>query len=100
MTKQELIEKIRINAARKSARDENSITKKQAETWLDALCETLAEAMARHDETTLPGIGKLSIKVKPARKGRNPATGETLDLPAKTVPCFTAAKALKDAVNH
>lgn len=51
-----------------------------------------------HGEVTWPGIGKLSVAERAARKGRNPATGEEIDIPAKTVPHFSAAKALKDAV--
>lgn len=50
-------------------------------------------------EITLPGIGKLSVKAKAARTGRNPATGASMEIPAKNVPHFSAAKALKDAVN-
>lgn len=49
-------------------------------------------------EVTLPGIGKLKAVAKPARTGRNPATGEEIEIPAKTAVKFTAAKALKDAV--
>ena len=48
-------------------------------------------------EVTLPGIGKLSVKQSPARIGRNPATGESINIPARNKPHFSAAKALKDA---
>lgn len=50
------------------------------------------------NEVTIHGIGKLKPVAKPARKGRNPATGEEIEIPAKTAVKFTAAKALKDAV--
>lgn len=50
-------------------------------------------------EVTLPGLGKLSVKTSAARTGRNPKTGETLEIAAKNKPHFSAAKALKDAVN-
>ena len=50
-------------------------------------------------EVTLPGIGKLSVKAKPARTGRNPRTGAALEIAARNAPAFSAAKALKDAVN-
>ena len=69
-----------------------------AESMLDALGKVVQEALANGDEVTLPGIGKLTVKQRAGRPGRNPATGEALDIPAKTVPHFSAAKALKDAV--
>lgn len=50
------------------------------------------------NEVTLHGLGKLKPVAKPARTGRNPATGKGIDIPAKTAVKFTAAKALKDAV--
>lgn len=65
------------------------------------LCSLAAVAtreLKRGGEVTLPGLGKLSVKTRAARKGRNPATREEMDIPAKTVPHFSAAKALKDAV--
>lgn len=55
-------------------------------------------ALAGGDEVTLHGLGKLKPVARPARTGRNPATGEEIDIPAKTAVKFTAAKALKDAV--
>lgn len=66
---------------------------------LDAQAEAVQEALAGGGEVTLPGIGKLSVKTSAARKGRNPATGVEMDIPAKTKPHFSAAKALKDAVS-
>jgi DNA-binding protein HU-beta len=68
------------------------------ESVIDALGIVVAEQLAKGGEVTLPGIGKLSVKTSAARKGRNPATGEEMDIPAKRKPAFTAAKALKDAV--
>ena len=49
-------------------------------------------------DVTLPGIGKLSVKHRPARTGRNPKTGESIEIAAKRLPEFTAAKALKDLI--
>lgn len=66
---------------------------------LDAQGEIAQKELAHHGEVTLPGLGKLSVKTRAARKGRNPATREEMDIPAKTVPHFSAAKALKDVVN-
>ncbi len=74
------------------------ITKKQAGVIYETLL-SIAYAGAKDPKGfTLPGLGKL-IKVKrPARKGRNPATGEAIKIPAKTVVKFRLAKAAKDAV--
>ena len=74
------------------------ITKKHAGAIYDTLL-SIAYAGAKDPKgIMLPGLGKL-IKVKrPARKGRNPATGEAIKIPAKTVVKFRLAKAAKDAV--
>ncbi|TFH17502.1 MAG: HU family DNA-binding protein [Lentisphaerales bacterium] len=76
--------------------EEAEITKKQAACALEALVN-MAYKGAK-DGFTIPGLGKL-VKVKrKARMGRNPATGETIKIPAKTVLKFRIAKAAKDAV--
>jgi DNA-binding protein HU-beta len=74
------------------------ISKKQAGEAIDALGEVVGKTLAKGDEVTLPGIGKLAVKTSAARTGRNPATGASMNIPAKKKPAFTAAKALKDAV--
>lgn len=79
--------------------DSKGITKKQAGEDIEALCDVVRTALAKGDEVTLPGIGKLHVERKEASKGRNPRTGEAIDIPAKNVPKFSVAKALKDAVN-
>lgn len=65
---------------------------------LDAQSEIAQKELANGGEIPLHGIGKLTVAEKAARKGRNPATGEEIDIPAKRVPKFSAAKALKDVV--
>lgn len=65
---------------------------------LEAQGEIVQKKLANDGDVTLPGLGKLSVANKAARKGRNPKTGEEMDIPAKRVPKFSAAKALKDAV--
>lgn len=78
---------------------EASLTKKEAEGILKKLGEVVQAELVEGGEVTLPGIGKLHVERKEARKGRNPSTGAAIDIPAKRVPKFSAAKALKDAVN-
>lgn len=65
---------------------------------LDALADVTKGELSKGGEITLPGVGKLSVKKRAARTGRNPSTGATLDIPEKNVPHFSALKALKDAV--
>lgn len=74
------------------------LSKKQTETLLKITGEVITDALAKGDEVTILGIGKLSVTEKAERKGRNPATGAEITIPAKKAPKFTAAKALKDAV--
>jgi len=77
---------------------ETGLAKKDIETVLKAAADTVHTALANGHDITLPSIGKLAVKTSSARKGRNPATGAEIDIPAKKKPHFTAAKALKDAV--
>jgi DNA-binding protein HU-beta len=72
------------------------ITKKQASEALSVLTST-AYSEAKKG-FTIPGIGKLVVAKRKARMGRNPATGEAIKIPAKTVLKFRVAKACKDAV--
>jgi DNA-binding protein HU-beta len=72
------------------------ITKKQSVMFLEALA-SLAYKNAKNT-FTLPGLGKLVLVNRKARQGRNPATGETIQIPAKRVVKFRVAKACKDAV--
>ena len=88
-TKKELIEAL-------AERTQQS--KKDSEAFLDALADGLRDALAQGNDVVLPGIGKFSVKEKPARTGRNPATGETIQIAARKAPVFSVAKALKDAV--
>ncbi len=72
------------------------ITKKDAAEFVETLVE-LAYTEAKNG-FTIPGLGKLVLQNRKARMGRNPATGETIKIPAKTVLKFRIAKAAKDAV--
>ena len=72
------------------------LTKKQVASLLEAITE-IAYAQAKKG-FTLPGVGKLLVVKRKARMGRNPATGEAIKIPAKTVLKFRIAKAAKDAV--
>jgi len=76
--------------------DNNGLTKKQGKEVLECLVG-LAYKEAKNG-FTLPGLGKLVLVKRKARKGRNPQTGETIKIPARKVVKFRMAKACKDAV--
>lgn len=88
MNQAELIERV--------ARASGS-SKKDVEAVLKATGNVAQAVMANGDDMPLPGIGKLSVGHRAARTGRNPSTGAEIEIAAKSVPKFTAAKALKDA---
>jgi DNA-binding protein HU-beta len=74
-------------------------TKKLAEKVFKAFLADIAKTLADGGQVTLPGVGKLSVKKRAARNGRNVATGESIQIPEKNAVAFKVAKQLKDAVN-
>ncbi|MBT8766341.1 HU family DNA-binding protein [Pseudomonas boanensis] len=74
-------------------------TKASVRAVLEQLSEIVNDTLENSDEITLPGIGKLKITERPARTGRNPQTGKTIEIAAKKVVKFVPTKALTDAVN-
>lgn len=74
------------------------LSQPHVEAVLNHLTETAQAELSEGREVVIPGIGKFSTQLREARQGRNPKTGESIDIPAKTVVKFTVAKALKDAV--
>ena len=76
----------------------SGLSRKDIEHALKTAGDVVAAALVEEGEAVLPGLGKLSVTVRAAREGRNPATGATMHIPAKKVPHFSAAKVLKDAV--
>lgn len=73
-------------------------SRKAVEAVLKTTSDVIGATLQEGADVTLPGLGKLSVNQRAARTGRNPKTGETVQIPAKKVPHFAAAKALKDAV--
>jgi len=78
--------------------EKTGVSKKDVVTLWETLVTTAYSEVKKSGEITLPGLGKLVKKNRAARQGRNPATGETIQIPAKTVVKFRVAKAAKDAV--
>jgi DNA-binding protein HU-beta len=74
-------------------------SRKAVEAVLKTAGDVIGSTLGEGGEVTLPGIGKLSVTHTTARTGRNPKTGEAIEIPAKKKPHFSAAKALKDATS-
>jgi DNA-binding protein HU-beta len=89
LTKQELIDIVS---------EKGGITKKESGEILDIILDTITETMKRGEKVALVGFGTFEPKVRKAREGRNPATGETIQIEARKVPSFKAGRALKDAL--
>jgi DNA-binding protein HU-beta len=79
--------------------DAADISKAAASRALDGMVEAITAAMKEGDQVSLIGFGTFSVKERAARQGRNPQTGETIQIKASNIPSFKAGKALKDAVN-
>jgi DNA-binding protein HU-beta len=90
VNKSELIEAIAASA---------DISKAAATRALDAMVESVTESLKQGESVSLVGFGTFTIKERAARTGRNPQTGQPIEISAAKVPSFKAGKALKDAVN-
>ena len=77
---------------------EADVTKEVASKTLDAIIESVTKALKSGDAVTLVGFGTFQVKERSAREGRNPKTGETIQIKASNVPSFKAGKGLKEAV--
>ena len=90
MNKSELIDAIAAAA---------DLPKASAGRALDAVVDSITESLKKGDPVALVGFGTFAVKHRAARAGRNPQTGETIQIKAANVPGFKAGKALKEAVN-
>ncbi|NSW84157.1 MAG: HU family DNA-binding protein [Syntrophothermus sp.] len=77
---------------------EANMTKKDVEKVINTLFATIEEALKDGSKVQLVGFGTFEVRERQARKGRNPQTGEEIEIPAARIPAFKAGKALKDAV--
>ena len=73
-------------------------TKKDAEKAVTAFIDTVTEALVEGRKVQLIGFGTFEVRERAARKGRNPQTGEEIEIPASKIPAFKAGKSLKDSV--
>lgn len=90
VNKSELIEAIAASA---------DIPKAAASRALDAMVDSVTDSLKKGDSVSLVGFGTFAVKERAARTGRNPQTGEPIQISAAKVPSFKAGKALKDSVN-
>ena len=90
MNKKELVQTIAKEA---------DVTINDADRCLDALTKAITQSLAKNDNVTLVGFGTFQVKDRAAREGRNPKTGETIQIKASKVPSFKAGKTLKDVIN-
>ena len=74
------------------------LSKKDTEKALNSVFEVIGDALAKGDKVQIAGFGGFEVKAREARTGRNPHTGEAVEIEATKVPAFKASKALKDAV--
>lgn len=79
--------------------DAADISKAAATRAVDAVTDTIVDSLKRDDAVTIVGFGTFTVRTRAARSGRNPRTGETIDIKEARVPGFKPGKALKDAVN-
>lgn len=78
--------------------EKSGLSKTQSKNALNAILEGVTESLAGGDSVQLVGFGTFKLNHRAARLGRNPRTGESIQIAAANVPAFTAGKALKDAV--
>ena len=79
--------------------DQAGLSKKDAEKALKAFTEVVEEELKKGEKIQLVGFGTFEVSERAAREGRNPQTGETMQIAASKSPKFKAGKALKDAIN-
>ncbi|MBZ0264665.1 HU family DNA-binding protein [bacterium] len=74
-------------------------TKRKAEGFIDAFTATVMEAVSKGDKVSIVGFGSFEKRHREARKGRNPRTGDTINIEAKDYPAFTPGKGFRDKVS-
>ena len=78
--------------------EKTELSKKDATNAVDAVFEVITGSLQDNEKVQLIGFGNFEVRERAARKGRNPQTGEEIEIPASNVPAFKPGKALKDAV--
>lgn len=79
--------------------EKSDMTKKDADKAVSAVLASIEEALSRGDKVQLVGFGTFEVRERAARKGRNPQTGEEIEIAAARVPVFKAGKSLREVVS-
>lgn len=79
--------------------NEANLSKKDANAAVDAILASIKTSLENGDVVTLTGFGKFEVRDRAPHKGRNPQTGEEIDIPATKVPAFKAGKLLREVVS-
>ncbi|OED38324.1 DNA-binding protein HU [Chromatiales bacterium (ex Bugula neritina AB1)] len=79
--------------------DKADVQKSDAAKMIDAMVEVIGDTLKKDEQITLIGFGTFMVSKREARKGRNPRTGEEIDIAASNVPRFKPGKALKETIN-
>jgi len=90
MTKADLVEEV-VRAA--------DVSKKHAETIVNTVFSSIVEALQKDDKIELRGFGSFRVRRRRSRQGRNPKTGDRVEVPEKRIPYFKPGKELKDLIN-
>jgi DNA-binding protein HU-beta len=84
----------------KAVAEKAELTQKDTASVIDAFFDTVADTLAKEEKIQLIGFGTFEVRERAARKGRNPQTGEEIDIAASKVPAFKPGKELKEAVKQ
>jgi len=82
----------------KAVADASALTNKDAEKAINAVTAAITDALKKGEKVQLVGFGTFEVRERAAKQGRNPRTGEAMEIPASKLPAFRAGQALKDAV--
>ena len=80
------------------AGSETGLTKRVSREVVDATASVITDALAREEKVTLVGFGSFQVMERKTRRGRNPQTGQVIQIPAKKIPRFRPGKSLREAV--
>jgi integration host factor subunit beta len=91
MTKSDLVEKLSESLT--------NLTKKECEVIVDTVFHNMKDALLRGEKIEIRGFGSFTVRVRRAKEGRNPKTGEKVSIPEKRIPFFKVGKELREMVN-
>ena len=91
MTKSDLVQKLSVQVT--------ALTKKECEVIVDTVFHNMKDALQRGEKIEIRGFGSFTVRVRRAKEGRNPKTGEKVSIPEKRIPFFKVGKELRELVN-